>query len=103
MKSQIHMNKPTYIGMCVLNLSKLLVYDFHYNIIKKRYGNKTELLFTDTDSLTYNIETTKIYADMRLDIDLYDTSDYPRDHLLFSKRNAKVVGKFKDELNGVAA
>ena len=103
MKTHIIMNKPTYIGMCVLDLSKLLMYDFHYNIIKKRYGNKAKLLFTDTDSIAYSIETPNVYADMQLDIDLYDTSDYPRDHALFSKRNAKVVGKFKDELNGVAA
>ena len=103
MKTHIIMNKPTYIGMCVLDLSKLLMYDFHYNIIKKRYGSKAKLLFTDTDSLAYSIETPNVYADMQLDIDLYDTSDYPRDHALYSKRNAKVVGKFKDELNGVAA
>ena len=102
-KTHIIMNKPTYIGMCVLDLSKLLMYDFHYNIIKKRYGNRAKLLFTDTDSLAYSIETPNVYADMQLDIDLYDTSDYPRDHALYSKRNAKVVGKFKDELNGVAA
>ena len=103
MKSHIIMNKPTYIGMCVLDLSELLMYDFHHNIIKKRYGNKAKLLFTDTDSLAYSIETPNIYADMQLDIDLYDTSDSPCDYALFSKRNAKVDGKFKDELNGVAA
>ena len=102
-KSHIIMNKPTYIGMCVLDLSKLLMYDFHYNIIKKRYGGRPKLLFTDTDSLAYSIETSNVYADMQLDIDLYDTSDYLRDHALYSKCNAKVVGKFEDELNGVAA
>ena len=103
MKSHILMNKSTYIGMCVLELSKLLMYDFHYNVINKWYGNKAKIHFTDTDSLAYSIETPNIYADMRQDIDLYDTSDYPCDHLLSSKRNAKVDGKFKDELNSVAA
>ena len=80
MKSHIIMNKPTYIGMCVLDLFKLLISDFHYNIIKKRYGSRAKLLFTDTDSLAYSIETSNVYADMQLDIDLYDTSDYLRDH-----------------------
>ena len=103
MKSQNIVNKPTHVGMCVLDLFKLHMYDFHYNIMKKRYGNKAKLLFTDTDSLTCSIVTLDIYADMRLNIDLYDTSDYPHDHNLFSKRNTKVVGKFGDKLNGVAA
>ena len=52
--------------MCVLDLSKLLMYDFHYNIIKKRHGNRAKLLFTDTDSLAYSIETPNVYADMHL-------------------------------------
>jgi hypothetical protein len=78
-------------------MSKLLMYDFHYNTIKKQYGDRSKLLFTDTDSLTYEIKTDDIYADMSKDKQLYDFSDYPKDHPLYSVENKKVIGKMKDE------
>ena len=95
------MNKPIYAGMCILDLSKLHMYDFHYNVIKRQCGNKAKLLFTDTDSLAYDIETPNVYADMQINSHFYDTSHYPSDHPLHSKKNAKVLGK--NELNGIAA
>ena len=94
--------KPTYIGFCVLELSKLLMYQFHYDVIRKRYGSNANLLFTDTDSLCYELSTEDAYADMRQDLSHYDTSDYPETDLNYSKSNCKVIGKFKDECNGVA-
>ena len=64
-------------------------------------GQAAKLLFTDTDSLAYSIKTTNIYEDMNQHKHLYDFSGYPKDHPCFSEENKKVIGKFKDELNGV--
>ena len=102
-KTNLVLNRPIYLGMCVLDLSKTVMYDFHYNYIKARYGAKAKLLLTDTDSLCYQIETQDIYLDMQNDIHLFDTSNYPQDHFLFSNINKKVLGKFKDELAGTPA
>lgn len=57
------LNRPAYVGMCILDLSKTLMYDFHYNFIKDKYNTKAQLLFTDTDSLMYEIETDDVYKD----------------------------------------
>lgn len=96
-KEQLTLNRPAYIGMCILDLSKTLMYDFHYNYIKKRYGSKAQLLFTDTDSLCYEIETDDIYEDLWQDKHIFDNSDYPKDSNFFDTSNKKVIGKFKDE------
>jgi hypothetical protein len=93
-------NKPFYIGFAVLELSKLLMYQFHYNVIKKKYGDKAQLLFTDTDSLMYEIETPNVYDDMKEMGEHIDFSGYPRTSQYFDITNMKVVGKFKDETNG---
>ena len=99
-KSSILMNRPVYVGFTVLELAKVLMYSFHYNYMKKTYQNKAQLLFTDTDSLTYHITTPDIYKDMENNIHHFDTSDYPQNDPLYSTVNKKVIGKFKDELNG---
>jgi len=77
------------------------MYNFHYDVIVKRYGDNARLLFTDTDSLCYCITTNNLYEDL-IDIndEWLDTSEYPKDHPLYSARNAKVLGKMKDECAG---
>ena len=93
--------KPFYMGMAILDLAKLRVYDFHYNVIKKMYGSKAQLLMTDTDSLLYEIETDDVYADLNsVASDHFDFSNYPKDHPLYSQQNKKQVGYFKDEMGG---
>src|ERR1044072_3408103 len=86
--------------MSILELSKTLMYDFHYNHIKNKYNEKAKLLFTDTDSLCYYIYTNDIYKDMKKNIKLFDTSDYPKEHKLYSEKNKQVLGKMKDETAG---
>ena len=100
-KETLTMNRPAYVGMCILDLSKTLMYDFHYNYIKHKYGNKAKLLFTDTDSLTYEIETNDAYNDFFKDKSKFDNSDYPENSPYFNKINKKIIGKFKDEAAGV--
>ena len=99
-KEKVLLNKPIYVGMAILDISKHLMYDFYYNTLKARYGENVRLLYTDTDSLIVKVDTEDIYADMSLNADLYDTSNYPADHPLYSDENKKIIGKFKDELGG---
>ena len=100
-KETLTLNRPAYVGMCILDLSKTLMYDFHYNYIKSKYGDKAKLLFTNTDSLTYEIETKDVYRDFWNDKDRFDNSDYPENSPYFNKTNKKVIGKFKDEAAGI--
>ena len=99
---------PRYVGTSVLELSKLLMYDFHYDYILEKYGGNAQLFMTDTDSLMYNIKTEDFYEDIKDDINArFDTSEYSEDHLDVKKhnflvgRNKKGIEMFKDELKGV--
>jgi len=100
-KPSLYLNRPTYVGFSILDLSKVLMYNFHYCVIKQKYGDNATLCFTDTDSLMYDIRTQDVYRDMGEDINLYDTSEYPSDHPIYSTLNKKVLGKIKDETRGV--
>ena len=99
-KKTLMLNRPAYVGMCILDLSKTLMYNFHYNYIKKEYGSRAKLLFTDTDSLTYEIETEDVYKDLWKRKELFDNSDYPKGSPYEFQENKKVIGKFKDESCG---
>ena len=100
-KSRLLLNKPVYTGMTILDKSKILMYDFFYNHLKKQYGEKCELLYTDTDSLLLEIKTEDVYKDTEKNKSFYDTSDYPKEHPLHSTVNKKVLGKMKDECAGI--
>ena len=102
-KTEVYFNKPIFVGQAILDLSKTLMFDFHYNYIRKKYNNKAELLFTDTDSLMYLIQTDDFYHDIKKDVERkFDTSGYPDVHPSGIKTgvNKKVIGKFKDETAG---
>ena len=100
-KETLLMNRPAFVGACILDLSKTFMYDFHYNYIKCKYGDKAKLLFTDTDSLTYEIETPDAYADFFDNKDIFDNSDYNKKSPFYFDYNKKVIGKFKDEAAGI--
>ena len=102
-KTSLTMNKPVYLGMCILDLSKTIIYEFHYNYIKPEYRDKAKLLFTDTDSLMYEIKTEDFYKDISGDVKYrFDTSNYPPNHIsgIPTGCNEKVLGVFKDEAAG---
>ena len=102
-KTEVHFNKAVYVGQAILDLSKTLMFNFHYNYIQKKYKQRAELLFTDTDSLMYQIYTDDFYKDISHDIETkFDTSDYPPDHPsgILTGVNKKVIGMFKDEVAG---
>ena len=87
--------------MTILDNSKLVMYNYWYNELIPKYGyNDLKLIYSDTDSLIVKINTDDIYKDMYDTKNLYDLSDYPKDHFLYDNNNKKVSVKFKDELNG---
>ena len=77
------------------------MYDFHYTYIKQKYGDKAKWLFTDTDSLTYEIEAGGMYQDFWKNKDKFDNSEYPENSPYFEETNKKVIGKFNDEGCGI--
>ena len=97
-KTVLTLNKPIYVGFSILELSKLLMYQFHYDYVLKAFNAK--LLFTDTDSLVYEIKDSNVYDQCFKDKHLYDFSGYPKDSAYYGSLNKNMLGKMKDELNG---
>ena len=96
-KPVLILNKPIYVGFSILDLSKLLMYEFHYNYIKSKFDAK--LLFSDKDRLVYEIKTEDVYEDFYSDKNLFEFSDYPLDLKFFDPVNKKFIGKMKDKIS----
>lgn len=100
-KTSLFMNKPITVGLAILDISKVVMYDFHYNFMKPKYGENISLAYTDTDSFIYKVVCDDFYEDMKQNIDKFDTSDYKENNPYGMPRvNRKVPGLMKDELNG---
>ena len=97
-KVTLTLNKPTYIGMCILELSKVLMHEFHDENIKNKYGNNSRLLFTENDSLMYEIKTENVYKYFINDKEMFTFSNYLTKSKYFDNSNKLVVGKMKDQL-----
>lgn len=101
---EMKMNKPMYVGQAILNISKILMYEFHYGYFMRKFPN-AKLVFTDTDSLCYHVETEDIYMykDIAGDVEtMFDTCNYPKNHSsgIPTGKNMKIIGMMKDEVSG---
>ena len=95
------MNKPIYLGLSILDISKITMYEFWYDYVKSKYEDKTRLCYMDTDSFVVNIKTKDFYKDIAENVkERFDTSNYIYDRSLPTRVNKKVIGLMKDELGG---
>ena len=100
-KTKIKMNKPKYLGLSILDISKKLMYEFWYDYMKPQYINDVKLCYMDTDSFVMNIKTEDFYKDIANDVEKrFDMSNYEVDRPLPTGKNKKVIGLMKDELGG---
>ena len=100
-KTKVKMNKPIYLGLSILEISELLMYEFWYDYMKRKYGDNVKLCYMDTDSFIIYIKTENFYKDIADDVECkFDTSNYEVDRPLPAGENKKVIGLMKDELGG---
>ena len=101
-KVKVKMNKPVYLGQAILDLSKTIMYEFHYDYMKRKYNESDlKLLYMDTDSLVYDIKTEDFFKDIVEDVETrFDTSGSVPERPLPIGKNKKVIGLMKDELGG---
>ena len=113
-KTKVKMNKPIYLGLSILEISKILMYEFWYDYMKPKYNNDVKLCYMDTDSFIMNIKTNDFYKDIASDVEnRFDTSNYEANtsettagpsalarRPLPTGKNKKVIGLMKDELGG---
>ena len=95
------MNKPAYLGLLILDLSKTVTYEFWYDFVKPKYGENAKLCYKNTDSFIAGAKTDDIYRDIVEDVKIrFDTSNFEIDRSLPKGKNKKVLGLMKDELGG---
>ena len=100
-KTKVKMNKPVYLGLLILKISKTLMYEFWYDYKKPKYGDNVKLCYMDTDSFIMHVRTEDLYKDIANDNEKrFDTSNYECDRPLPTGKNKKVLGLMKDELGG---
>ena len=100
-KTKVKMNKPIYLGLSILEISKMLMYEFWYDYMKPKYNDNVKLCYMDTDSFIMNIKTNDFYEDIASDVEnRFDTSNYEVNRPLPTGKNKKVIGLMKDELGG---
>ena len=100
-KPKVKMNKPIYLDLSILEISKILMYEFWYDCMKPKYDNNVKLCYMDTNSFIINIKTNDFYKDIANDVEnRFDTSNYEVNIPLPMGRNKKVIGLMKDELGG---
>ena len=99
METVLALNKPSYVGFCILELSKLLMYKFHYDYVLKTF-HSAKLLFTDTDCLVYEINDKNVYEQCFKDRELFDFSGYSNYSVYYDSLSKTVLGKMEDEING---
>lgn len=101
-KTRVKFNKPIYIGLTVLELSKKVMYDYHYNKFPNIFGAKNmQLHYIDTDSLIYDIKCYDVYEKIKENLQLFDTSNFPKSHPCYSEERKKKLGLMKDECGGI--
>ena len=100
-KTNVKMNKPVYLGLPILEISKTLMYEFWYYYMKPKYGDNVKLCYMDTDSFIMHIKTEDFYKDIANDVEKrFDRSNYELNRPLPTGKNEKVIGLMKDELGG---
>ena len=100
-RTKVKINKPIYLGLSILEINRILMYEFWYDYIKPKYGDNTKLCYTDTGSFIIHIKTEDFYKDIANDVEKrFDTSNYEVDRPLPTGKNKKVIGLMKDELGG---
>ena len=96
-KTKVKMNKPIYLGLSILEISKILMYEFWYDYMKPKYNDNVKSCYMDTDSFVMNIKTEDFYEDIANDVEKrFDTSNYEVDRPLPTGKNKKVIGLMKD-------
>ena len=100
-RTKVKMNKPIYLGLSILDISKILMYEFWYDYMKPKFDDNVKLCYMDTDSFIINIKTEDFYKDIAKDVEKrFDMSNYEVDRPLPTGKNKKVMGLMKDELGG---